>query len=182
MKTKLHTLKNHITTGTRSRPLDGTIVGRGLHRSPRRKAIGLPRRGSWLAAVGAAAALGGLGTGSADASSDAINFDSQYNPNFNGALDYVAPFNASPITGTLGPGAANQANWNNLHSQQCGNFYLPRNINANILDSNLANPIALYVTFPDQYGNAYGPLTMDGISKPRLAALTRPVTGRIFLS
>ena len=60
MKSKLHTLKNHITTGTRSRPLDGTIVGRGLHRSPGQKAIGLPRRGSWLAAVGAAAALGGL--------------------------------------------------------------------------------------------------------------------------
>jgi hypothetical protein len=182
MKTKLHTLKNHITTSTRSRPLDGTIVGHGLHRSPRRKAIGLPRLGSWLAAVGTAAALGGLGTGSAEASAEAINFDSQYNPNFNGALDYGVPFNASPITGTLGLGAANQANWNNLHSQQCVNSYLTGNINANILDSHLANPIALHVPFPDQYGNAYGPLTMNRISKPRLAGLTRPVTGRTSLS
>ena len=156
MKTHRQMTGTPRAAGTRCYPLTGSIrrVSRSfpLHRRSRK----------WITSVAWVAVFAKIAVGSADAASYAVNFDSQYNPTFNGNTnDYGAPYNVSPITGTFGPGAASQANWNNIHSQQCVNSYLTGDIHTNILDSNLGNPIALHVNFPDQYHSNFGPMYRD---------------------
>ena len=80
----------------------------------------------------------------AQSGSYAINFDGTHRgPNY-------------PILGTLGPGAAKQANWNNIHSGSSVNDGNGGNFDATITDKNLANPIALHVTFGNPDGGNDG--------------------------
>ena len=78
----------------------------------------------------------------------AVNFNRIY---ANGGLGA-----AFSVTGTLGPGAANQANWNNIAAPQSVNSPFGGNFNATITDNSGQNGLTLHTVFANHEGGNDG--------------------------
>ena len=74
------------------------------------------------------------------------------------AINYNQTYQDGPfsVTGTLGPGAANQANWNNIASPQSVNGHSGGNFDATITDNAGLNGIVLRTSFGNPEGGNDG--------------------------
>ena len=74
------------------------------------------------------------------------------------AINYNQTYQDGPfsVTGTLGPGAANQANWNNIASPQSVNGHSGGNFDATITDNAGLNGILLRTSFGNSEGGNDG--------------------------